>query len=303
MNKTLLNSTRNVEQKAKNKDASGNLIAEADGNNEITRYYIHGAGLLAMVTPSNQVYSYHFNGTGSTVAMTDAAQSVINQYRYDPFGNIINQSETIPQPFTFVGQYGVMTEPNGFYYMRARYYDPQVGRFISEDPIGFDGGDVNLYAYVGNNPIMGVDPWGRCSTGTQNGLDTINQWLSRTSTVLTGAGIAVGTIQFGAELVAFSGAATGNAPLTAGAGVVAGVAGSVNLFISLSSATVAGTRAYTDHTYTRTELARDLGLSTGNIAAGFIGTKGGQLAARYGSEIILGTLNKVNFLHNVIIGR
>jgi len=141
-------------------DVQGNLMAEADGDNEITRYYIHGAGLLAMVTPSNQVYSYHFNGTGSTIAMTDAAQAVINQYRYDPFGNIINQSETVSNPFTFVGQYGVMTEPNGFYYMRARYYDPQVGRFISEDPIGFDGGDVNLYAYVGNNPIMGVDPEG-----------------------------------------------------------------------------------------------------------------------------------------------
>jgi len=44
--------------------------------------------------------------------------------------------------------------------MRARYYDPDVGRFISEDPIGFAGGDVNLYAYVGNNPILFVDPWG-----------------------------------------------------------------------------------------------------------------------------------------------
>ncbi len=47
--------------------------------------------------------------------------------------------------------------------MRARYYDPRVGRFISEDPLGFDGGDVNLYAYVGNNPIMGVDPSGLCA--------------------------------------------------------------------------------------------------------------------------------------------
>jgi len=53
-----------------------------------------------------------------------------------------------------------MTEPNGFYYMRARYYDPQVGRFISEDPIGFEGGDVNLYAYVGNNPVNLIDPNG-----------------------------------------------------------------------------------------------------------------------------------------------
>ncbi len=56
-----------------------------------------------------------------------------------------------------------MAEPDGFYYMRARYYDPQVGRFISEDPIGFAGEDVNLYAYVSNNPILLIDPWGLCS--------------------------------------------------------------------------------------------------------------------------------------------
>jgi len=53
-----------------------------------------------------------------------------------------------------------MAEPNGFYYMRARYYDPKVRRFISEDPLGFDGGDLNLYAMVGNNPVMKVDPSG-----------------------------------------------------------------------------------------------------------------------------------------------
>jgi RHS repeat-associated protein len=59
-----------------------------------------------------------------------------------------------------------MAEPNGFYYMRARYYDPAVGRFISEDPIGFDGGDVNLYAYVLNNPILFIDPWGQPFQGS-----------------------------------------------------------------------------------------------------------------------------------------
>ena len=53
-----------------------------------------------------------------------------------------------------------MTEPKGLYYMRARYYDPEVGRLISEDPTGFDGGDVNLSAYVANNPILLVDPDG-----------------------------------------------------------------------------------------------------------------------------------------------
>ena len=88
---------------------------------------------------------------------------MVNQYAYTPFGILANEVETTPQPFKFVGQYGVMTEPNGFYYMRARYYDPQVGRFISEDPIGFDGGDVNLYAYSANNPILYIDPEGLCT--------------------------------------------------------------------------------------------------------------------------------------------
>ncbi|MBI4684599.1 MAG: RHS repeat-associated core domain-containing protein [Nitrospirae bacterium] len=129
-------------------------------NNVITKYYIHGAGLMAMVTPANEVYTYHYNAVGSTVAMSDSSQTIVNKYSYDPFGNILNQQETINQPFKFVGQHGVMTEPNGFYYMRARYYDPNVGRFISEDPIGFEGGDVNLMAYASNNPILLIDPSG-----------------------------------------------------------------------------------------------------------------------------------------------
>lgn len=141
-------------------DLHGNLIAEADGANTITRYYIHGLGLLAMVTPAGATYCYHFNQIGSTVALTDMTPEMVNQYAYTPFGTIANQTEAIAQPFTFVGQMGVMTEPNGFYYMRARYYDPAVRRFISEDPIGFDGGDLNLYAYVGGNPMVMVDSGG-----------------------------------------------------------------------------------------------------------------------------------------------
>ncbi|SPF37195.1 hypothetical protein SBDP1_1620001 [Syntrophobacter sp. SbD1] len=81
-------------------------------------------------------YCYHFNGTGSTAALTDMTQALVNSYSYDPFGQILGQQETIAQPFKYVGQYGVMAEPNGLYYMRARYYDPSVGRFISEDPLG-----------------------------------------------------------------------------------------------------------------------------------------------------------------------
>jgi len=140
-------------------DPWGNLLAEADGSNQIIRKYIYGNGLLALTT-ANARYCYHFNAVGNTVALTDMTGTVVNSYAYDPFGQVLAQQEAVPQPFKFVGQYGVMAEPSGLYYMRARYYDPGVGRFISEDPIGFGGGDVNLSAYVQNNPINRVDPFG-----------------------------------------------------------------------------------------------------------------------------------------------
>jgi RHS repeat-associated protein len=147
-------------------DAAGNLLVEANASNEITRYYIHGLGLLAMDIPVSEysidTYCYHYNAIGSTIAMSDDTRRIVNKYAYTPFGEVANQTEPVPQPFKFVGQHGVMAEPNGFYYMRARYYDPVVGRFVSEDPSGFAGGDVNLYAYVTNNPILFNDPLGLC---------------------------------------------------------------------------------------------------------------------------------------------
>ena len=160
-------------------DASGNLLAEANGSNQILRYYVYGQGLLAMVTPSGASYSYHYDATGNTVAMTDGSQAVVNRYAYTPYGQIVGKAESVPQPFQYVGQSGVMAEPNGFYYMRARYYDPEVGRFVSEDPIGFEGGDVNLYAYVGGNPVMGIDP---------SGLDSYRQ--NRLLSMFDSTGIA-----------------------------------------------------------------------------------------------------------------
>ena len=140
-------------------DASGNLLAEADSEG-VTRYYIYGAGLLAMADTSGTMYCYHFDATGHTVAMTNSSKAIVNAYAYTPFGTIANQQEVVTQPFKFVGQFGVMTEDNGWYCMRARYYDPETHRFISQDPMGFDGGDVNLYAYALNNPVLFSDPLG-----------------------------------------------------------------------------------------------------------------------------------------------
>jgi len=194
-------------------DASGNLLAEANAANEIERYYIHGLGLMAMVdAKTNKLYVYHFDGTGHTVAMTDETQTLINQYGYTPFGKLRGKIENIPQPFTYVGQYGVMTEADNLYYMRARYYDAQVGRFISEDPIGFAGG-LNLYAYVGGNPVNVVDPSGLCPWcvgavigGTANALST---YFGGGSAEEVATAFGVGALT-GAVFVATGGAAGGS---------------------------------------------------------------------------------------------
>ena len=151
------------------------LIAEADENDAITRYYLYGASLLAMALPDGTAYGYQFDPNGNAVTMADQ-----NAYAYDPFGAVANQQETVAQPFKFAGQYGVMV-----YYMKARFYDPKVGRFISEDPSGFAGGDVDLAEYVKNNRINLTDPTGLCAVGAgTTSYSNLVQPISTSSTFL-----------------------------------------------------------------------------------------------------------------------
>jgi RHS repeat-associated protein len=132
------------------------VLAETDASNNLISFYVYdGAGLVAKITPANEYYFYHYDGLGSTIAITDSSGQVINTYCYSPEG-LVGVQETIPNPFTYVGRFGVMAEGNGLYFMRARYYDPEVGRFINKDPIGYEGG-MNLFTYVANNLVNMVD--------------------------------------------------------------------------------------------------------------------------------------------------
>jgi len=130
--------------------------------NGITNYYIYGVGLLYQITETataTTTRSYHSDYRGSTIALTDDNGNVTDRIEYSAYGSLTYRAGNTDTPFLFNGRYGVMTDPNGLLYMRARFYNPYLCRFINPDPTGFSGG-MNFYAYANGNPISYLDPFG-----------------------------------------------------------------------------------------------------------------------------------------------
>jgi RHS repeat-associated protein len=94
---------------------------------------------------------------GSTLALTDSLGTEQSSYLYDPFGNVAAAGQASSNPYQFIGR---ENDGTGIYYYRARYYSPTLDRFIAQDPLGFGGQDVNLYAYAADSPIDLLDPLG-----------------------------------------------------------------------------------------------------------------------------------------------
>jgi RHS repeat-associated protein len=119
--------------------------------------------------------------------LTDSAGTTAKSYSYDAYGNILESPGTLEQPYTYTGR--EFDSESGLSYYRARYYDPTTGRFLQKDPIGFAGGDLNLYPYVRGNPANAYDPHGEFAM------------LLPLIGGAGGAGAAAGAIVSGAELI------------------------------------------------------------------------------------------------------
>lgn len=133
--------------------SNGNIVLDLNGTT-IVDSYVFGEKL---VKSSENWYLY--NAHGDVVALTDNYGIVTKNYEYDPFGvQTSDEDETDLNPYRYCGEY--YDVESGYTYLEARYYDPKIGRFVSEDP-AFDGN--NWYVYCGNDPINKIDSTGMWS--------------------------------------------------------------------------------------------------------------------------------------------
>jgi len=141
------------------------LVAEYNGSNQLLRRYVHGAGVDNPVlwyeggtVSSSTRRSLQADHQGSIISVANSSGTSISTNTYDEYG--VPGSGNAGR-FQYTGQ--IMIPEAGLYYYKARIYAPKLGRFLQTDPIGYKN-DMDLYAYVGNDPMDRTDPRGLCGT-------------------------------------------------------------------------------------------------------------------------------------------
>lgn len=133
--------------------------------------YVYGIGIISQTDSSGNTFFYHQDALGNTRSLTDSTGTKVAGWDYDAFGAVRAQSGTASTIYRYTGQQ--LDSDSNLYYLRARYYDPSIGRFTSRDSFsGFTGNpqSQNLYGYVLNNPINLVDSTGHCSAESNMGF-------------------------------------------------------------------------------------------------------------------------------------
>ena len=215
------------------------LIAESsNGGRPVFIYHGLELGLIASTySDLDDAIYYLFDGDGSTVHTTDINGEVTSTYRYDPFGVLVSGPRNDGNSFRYLAQYGIRTDnqASDVVLMRSRLYDPQHGRFLSLDPLLFEGSPTNPYVYGNNNPLFYKDPSGRAVvvvigvitagglvggiiSGATYSLWNRNQWTSTgfagafVNGFVSGAGATAGAAVggLGAIALSFAGGAAGS---------------------------------------------------------------------------------------------
>ena len=149
---------------------SGNQVMAEYRGGRLLRRYIYGAGIdnpIALISGNGTKTYIHKDALGSVVALSNNAGVVTDKFSYSPFGKSADESGS---PYKFAARR--IDSETGLYYNRNRYYNPSTGRFISPDPIGYGDG-MNMYAYVGNDPMNATDPMGLFANDDDDVLEEI----------------------------------------------------------------------------------------------------------------------------------
>ncbi len=157
-----------------------NPVQELSGTTPTANLLAGGLDEYFARTDTNGTANFLSDALGSTAALTDQTGTIQTQYTLDPFGNTVQSGSSSTNSFGYTGR---ENDGTGFYYYRARYYNPTTGRFLSEDPIGFLGG-INKYVYAEDDPIDSDDPTGlQSNTGysdeeiaVQAGAGSADMW-------------------------------------------------------------------------------------------------------------------------------
>lgn len=152
-------------------------VMDTSGNRLRTYAYYPGVDQPHSVQIGQGLRYYYTSetGAGSVWGVIDTTRAVVNRYRYAPFGTLTDSLEGVANPYRFAGrEYDPETQ---LYFNRARYYDPTLSRFISEDPIGLSGG-INSYSYANGDPVNANDPNGMDCSWSGGSYICPDPWLN-----------------------------------------------------------------------------------------------------------------------------
>ncbi|MDY6953784.1 MAG: RHS repeat-associated core domain-containing protein, partial [Thermodesulfobacteriota bacterium] len=237
------------------------LLAVYDaGDNLIMRFEYADDRMPVAMTKDGSTYYLAYDQVGSLKLVADESANVVKTIEYDSFGNILNDTNpSFEIPFGFAG--GFHDRDIGLVQFGYRDYDPDVGRWTAKDPIGFAGGDTDLYAYCLNAPVLLVDPWGLCG---ENGYWK-NAWANfeATNRFVPGLLAPTGT---GLLTAGHTAEALGTTTFLSWAGSgFAGATLSGTSFTSLETAVLVGGTAATN--FALTSLAWEAGAALGSLVS------------------------------------